>query len=74
MHNMMVKVSRHVVSVQDVVDAHWKGLDLFVNFRGGGFARFTGNDAKLLFALLESMAVDLDTGEVGAAVANVAAS
>jgi hypothetical protein len=68
----MVKVRKHVVNIQSVADAHWEGEKLYLHFDGGCFATLVGKEAELIWSAILTMALDLDTGELGAAVSNVA--
>jgi hypothetical protein len=66
---VMVKVRRHIVNVQAIADAKWEGSKLYLHFDGGRFAAFSGKEAELIWSVIDAMALDLETGEPGQAVA-----
>lgn len=70
MKAVMVKVRKHVVNIQAIADAHWEGEKLYLHFDGGRFATLTGTEATLIWAAILTLCLDLETGEVGAAVAS----
>lgn len=49
MKSQFVQVSRGVVNIQTIVEAHWEGAVLFVHFLGGEFQKYLSDDAKLVF-------------------------
>jgi hypothetical protein len=72
MQAVMVKVGQHVVNLHAIADAHWESGELFIHFDGGRFARLRGQEATLIWSAITAGALDLVTGEVGAALTEAA--
>jgi hypothetical protein len=66
MKTALVRVGKHIVNMEHVADAKWEGDSLFVHFYGGAFAQFRGREAQLVWAAIDKLTVNLETGEVKA--------
>ena len=66
MSNTLVRVGKHIVNIEHVADAKWEGDSLFLHFHGGAFAQFLGREATLIWAAIDRLTVNLETGEVAA--------
>jgi len=60
----LIRVGKHIVNIEHVADAKWEADALFIHFLGGAFAQFRGRDATLIWNAIESVTVNLETGEV----------
>jgi hypothetical protein len=60
----LLRIGKHIVNVEHVADAKWEGDSLYLHFHGGLFAQFRGREATLLWGAIESLTVNLETGEV----------
>ena len=68
MKTLFVRVGNHAMNLAAIADAHWERDRLFIHFDGGRFAQLEGEMARLIWAAVEEMTLDLQTGEVGAKV------
>jgi len=63
----LVKLGLQIINPNTIASVHWEGHKLFVHFSAGRFLALEGESARLLWKFLEPHALDLKTGEVGAA-------
>jgi hypothetical protein len=59
-------IGKRVVNIDQVMDAKWEGDSLYLHFLGNGFVTFRGSEASLIWAAIEKLSVNLNTGEVKA--------
>lgn len=66
MQEQMIRAGKQVINLGYVSGAKWDDRRLYVYLSGGRFMSFDGDEARIVWQVISSTAIDVMTGEVAA--------